>query len=304
MVFHLPCSFECRPTTELAGKFAEIAGSAGYQQEMNWLEEMLSWPIEWSALKGVAEITTPVGTISTATDFTAERYQVSYKGDRYAMRRGWTVDISSDRRDSLRISPATGLGGDDVRGVGLPQEPLVDRDWYYADNGFRSKEDMEFSHQPIVKLASAVLTRTAGVVLDLGCGNGALVNKICSCRADLVPWGVERVAERIAHAKLLAPRFAENFVVSDIFDDCAVWSRDRNFELIILMLGRMTEVPDEWAEELLSRIKGHAKNLLVYAYDDYLRDFGSLEELARQAHVELTDARSGENVAMARVQSR
>jgi len=302
MVFHLPCSFECGPTAELAGKLAEIGESAGFHLEMSWLEEMLSWPLEWSALDGLAEIKTPVGTISTATDVTGERYQVNYKGDRYATRRGWTVDFPDDWRVSLKISSAKETEVNDARSVHPTENRLVDLDWYYTDNGFRSKEDMDLSHEPIVKLASAVLTRAAGGVLDLGCGNGALVNKICSCRADLVPWGVERVAERIAHAKLLAPRFADNFVVSDIFDDCAVWSRVRNFELVILMLGRLTEVPHQWAEELLSRLKQHAKNVLVYAYDDYLRDFGSLEELARQAQIELTDTRSGGNVAMARVQ--
>lgn len=80
IVFHLPCSFDCRPTVELAAKFIEIAGSAGFHQEMEWLEEMLSWPVEWSALYGLAEITTPVGTVSTITDATAEEYRVSYRG--------------------------------------------------------------------------------------------------------------------------------------------------------------------------------------------------------------------------------
>jgi len=80
MVFHLPCSFDCQPTIELADQHTQIARSAGYHEEMDWLEEMLSWPVEWTALNGRAEITTPVGTTSTVTDSTAERYRVSYKG--------------------------------------------------------------------------------------------------------------------------------------------------------------------------------------------------------------------------------
>jgi len=80
IVFHLPCSFDCQPTVKLADKFIEIARAAGYHQEMDWLEEMLSWPVEWSALYGLAEITTPVGTTFTVTDVTDEKYRVSYNG--------------------------------------------------------------------------------------------------------------------------------------------------------------------------------------------------------------------------------
>ena len=80
IVFHLPCSFECRSTVELADKFTEIARSAGFHLEMDWLEEMLHWPVEWTALHGLAEIKTAMVTISTVTDVTAETYRVSYAG--------------------------------------------------------------------------------------------------------------------------------------------------------------------------------------------------------------------------------
>ena len=281
MVFHLPCSFNCQPTVELAVKFTEIARSAGFHQEMDWLEEMLSWPVEWKASNGLAEITTPVGTISTVTDATAETYRVSYKG-------------------------GAGYAKASVRAVGLPDdqltEPFRDLEWYYADNGFRSREDMDLSHEPIVKLAAETLSQATGDVLDLGCGNGVLLKKICDSGRSLVPWGVDHSGDNIAHARLLASRFSDNFVASDIFDDCMVWSEDHEFQLVILMLGRLTEVSQEQAEKLLGCIKERARNLLVYAYDDYLHHHGSLEELARKTGVTLSDKRSGQNVAMARLE--
>jgi len=80
IIFHLPCSFDCLPTVELAGKMIDIAKAAGFHREMDWLNEMLSWPVQWSALYGVADIATPVGTTFTATDVTTTRYQVTYKG--------------------------------------------------------------------------------------------------------------------------------------------------------------------------------------------------------------------------------
>jgi hypothetical protein len=280
MAFHLPCSFNCQPTAELADKFTEIARAAGFHQEMDWLGEMLSWPVEWKASNGLAEITTPVGTISTVTDATAETYRVSYKGGgRYTKASGRAVAFPDH-----------------------PNEPFRDLEWYYADNGFRSREDMDLSHEPIVKLAAETLSQATGNVLDLGCGNGALLKKICQYNGDLIPWGVDVSSDNIAHARLLAPRFSDNFVVSDIFDDCAIWSKDPEFQLVILMLGRLTEVAEEQAEKLLRCIKEHARNLLVYAYDDYLHHQGSLDELARKTGVPLSDKRSSDNVAMAHLE--
>lgn len=99
--------------------------------------------------------------------------------------------------------------------------------------------------------------------------------------------------------RLLTSRFADNFVVSDIFDDRLVWSRDREFQLVILSLVRLTEVDELRAEELLRRIREHAKNLLVYAYDGD----GSLEELARKTGVTLSGQQLGENVAIANMEN-
>jgi hypothetical protein len=80
LVFHLPCSFTCVSTVALATTFAQMGRSEGFHQEMDWLEEMLDWRVEWSAVYGLAEITTPIGTIHTVTDATAQVYRVSYRG--------------------------------------------------------------------------------------------------------------------------------------------------------------------------------------------------------------------------------
>jgi SAM-dependent methyltransferase len=243
---------------------------------MDWLEEMLSWPIEWTALNGLLEITTPVGTISTVTDATAETYRVSYKGAGHAMVSKRTVSLPN---------------------VSL-HEPFGNLEWYYEDNGFSSRQGMDLFHEPIVRLAEASLRQATGNVLDLGCGNGVLLKKICQPNGNLIPWGIDISSENIAHAQLLTSRFSDDFVVSDIFDDCSTWSEDREFQLVVLSLVRLTEVTEEQAGRLLGRIKKHARNLLVYAYDGD----GSLEELARKTGVTLSDKRSGDNVAMARLE--
>jgi hypothetical protein len=61
----------------------EVGRRAGFQQEMDWMHEILSWPVEWSALHGIAEIKTPVLKVSNNTDATAQKYVVQRPGQAY-----------------------------------------------------------------------------------------------------------------------------------------------------------------------------------------------------------------------------
>lgn len=80
---HLPCRFDCPHTVELAGRFEDVGRRAGFGSEMDWLLEVLDWPVEWSALHGIAEIKTPVLKVSTRTDATARKYVVRRLGNAY-----------------------------------------------------------------------------------------------------------------------------------------------------------------------------------------------------------------------------
>jgi hypothetical protein len=80
---HLPCRFDCADTAALGKRFVQVGRAAGYDQEMDWLLEILSWPVEWSALHGIAEIKTPVLKVSTRTDATPSKYVVRRQGDAY-----------------------------------------------------------------------------------------------------------------------------------------------------------------------------------------------------------------------------
>ena len=65
---HLPCSFDCAPSVALADAFSALGRRNGYGAEMDWMAEILSWPVEWSALHGIAEIRTPLLKISAPAD--------------------------------------------------------------------------------------------------------------------------------------------------------------------------------------------------------------------------------------------
>jgi hypothetical protein len=81
--FQLPCRFDCQATVAIAERLAAAGRAAGFGDEFDWQGEIFSWPVEWSALHGIAEIRTPVLKISTKTDATASTYIVRRTGDRY-----------------------------------------------------------------------------------------------------------------------------------------------------------------------------------------------------------------------------
>jgi len=79
LVPHLPCSLACPQSLQLAAAMSEVGHRHGFAAPLAWLREILSWPLEWSALHGIAEIKTPVLRLSTSTDATASKYTFSWR---------------------------------------------------------------------------------------------------------------------------------------------------------------------------------------------------------------------------------
>jgi hypothetical protein len=82
---HLPCSCNCAPTIELADGMLELGRESGFSEEVGWITEILSWPLEWSALHGIAEVRTPVLKVSTMTDSTPHKYVVRWLGSGFPL---------------------------------------------------------------------------------------------------------------------------------------------------------------------------------------------------------------------------
>jgi uncharacterized protein len=80
---HVPCSFDCEATAVLGTRMRDLMLDAGFDAELAWLEEILEWPVEWSALHGIAETKTPILKHASRTHATAGRYTVRRLGDRY-----------------------------------------------------------------------------------------------------------------------------------------------------------------------------------------------------------------------------
>jgi hypothetical protein len=286
---HLPCSFHCDDTVEFADRLRMVADDVGYGREMEWISEILAWPVEWSALHGIAEIKTPILKISTRTDATGGRYVVRRTGATYPEEgaAGLGFPFRTPTRRSVTDSASF------RRGL---ENPVVIRaarpDWYHTDNGFSSRGTMTRLHAPIVALAHEALDHE-GKVIDLGCGNGALVTQICSDRHELEPFGVDVNAEAINHAEVLQPVHAGNFLVGDFFET-ALWEKTNRYVLALLMVGRLSEVPPDRASALIDAIRNCCDQLLVYVYPDWCEQ--PFDQLVARAGLQLT--RSGEHVGI------
>lgn len=80
---HFPCSVDCEESSAFAGRLMETGRSIGFADEVAWLEDMLCWPAEWTALHGTAEIRTPIVKICTRTDATAGKLTIRWLGKVY-----------------------------------------------------------------------------------------------------------------------------------------------------------------------------------------------------------------------------
>jgi hypothetical protein len=284
---HLPCRFDCAETVALGRTLMDVGRRAGYGEEMDWLLAILDWPVEWSALHGIAEIKTPILKVSTRTDATAVRYVVRRRGSGYPREGGRGGAFPYNVAPEDAAAPESDSGATPVRA-----------DWYASDNDFKSVEAMAAAHRPILELAKATLGDAGGAVLDLGCGNGALLAQLCAAAPGITPYGVEIRPERVAHAAELLPGYAANFVCGDIFTAQEIWPPAQRYALAILMPGRLIEAGPARGAYLCERIDVQCERLLVYAYDDWLTRYGGLESLAAAAGLTISDAGPGATCAL------
>lgn len=238
-VFHLPCSFDCAPTIEMSKHILSCLDRLGYHREAEWLYEILSWPVRWSSLHGVAMITTPCMKIITSTDALPETVVIDRAGTIY---------------------PEEGSTGsyfpfkDKVIKIGTKDN--------WTDNGFADRANMRVAHDLLIDTIGE-LSLAPGFVLDLGCGNGLLLDKIHTKYDFLEPIGVESDPERAAKARL---RLTGGVYRADIVDSTVYMG---NYELILISLNRFKEIEPEKLTKLLKHFSEHTHYLFVYSYDKW-----------------------------------
>jgi len=255
LVAHLPCAFDCAATVQMASSFAEVGRKRHFGEWVDWIYEMLEWPVEWSALHGIAEIRTPVLTISSRTNATARKLVVQRPGKTYPN------EGAQGLRFPFRIVKDKIAGSPSFKRSVQPIWEL---------NGFSSQAAMEEAHRTILAVLS---TFTPGKLLDLGSGTGRLLEL-----AQKTGWsvtGIENDPVRAGAAKVRTKR-------GDLFE-VGIW--EGKFDVVLLMPGRLIEQPEK-AEALRAALNERAGIVLCYAYGDWLTRYGDLNGLVQAAGLE------------------
>lgn len=289
-VFHLPCSLDCEKTLAIANTIRNVAVEIGEKSDIDALYEVLGWPVQWSALHGIAEIETPVCRISTRTDATAKKYVIRSRGGATSI-----ADAPNGTRFPFTKMP-TARKRDDL--IQIPQAPkhstgFRSEAWYHADNGFRSNIDMDRALLPLVKASSNFEARS---VLHICCKNGALLLKLAEFNSTTELFGIDPDDSKIQRARQLLPNYAANLWTGNLFEPRCL-QRIKNVDVCFIMIGRLLEIPFERAVDVLAILERCCQTVLVYAFDDW-RVQGSLHLLSEKLGLRLAPPLDGgESVA-------
>jgi SAM-dependent methyltransferase len=162
--------------------------------------------------------------------------------------------------------------------------------WYHEENGFAVLEDLLEAHGGMAYAAGPLLAGGSARVIDLGCGNGALLARLCEEHPGTVPFGVDRDPRKIERARGILPRHRANFVASCAFDVARWWRAGWTFDVMLLCPGRFLEVAAPRSDALRRRIAERVDRLLLYAYSDWISTYGGLEAIARLAGLDVARA--------------
>lgn len=253
---HLPCSFDCAGTVQLGQKMIRIGRDLGLCSEMDDLLTILSWPVYWSALHGIAEIKTPIFKQVVNTDATPFKYSVLRRGADYPSE-GPAGTGFPFAQFEVRKKSAPGA----LTKISSVAGSLAHT---FQRNGFKSVMAMDKAHQTLVSASREILGSAGGNVIDMGCGDGTLLRKIVALADNLIPYGVDLDSKVVAAAQAQMPPFADNIRVRNLWD--AANAFDLHFKLVLMAVCRFDEVTRERANEMLHYLTESADAVLFYHY--------------------------------------
>lgn len=222
-VRHLPCTPSCRESIKLAeGMFREIANRK--PSVAIAVYKLISSSAKWDRLHGVAEVTNDVVKFAYKTDYTPTKESFALKGD-------YMVKFNS---------------------------------YEWKDNGFSSYEAMERAHDPIIIAFLHGMRESkspAPKVIDYGCGNAALLEKLHILEPSSHVFGVElnEPALRKAEERLPMGRFALGDLYTKFFPD--------TFDFSLVSVARLFEVEKQKAVDFIKHLKHTSTYTIFYDYD-------------------------------------
>jgi hypothetical protein len=265
LVSHLPCSFDCEHTETLGKKIAELGRTLGYGKDIDWIYELLSWPIEWSALHGIAEIRTPINKISARTDMTPWKYTVQKLSNTYPVDGMSGISYPYNQK-KIKTKPITQT---------ISFAKSLEDTSVWEENGFSNKDAMDHFHQVILDAIGDMKYIPAGNVLDLGCGNGVLLGRVVGDRPDLLPHGVEMDRQRCMSA---ASNIHWGFFTMGSLFDLTTW-KEPAYGVVLLMPGRLLETTHALAAEVREQLYEKTDLLLINLTCDWTQQYGSIDNI-------------------------
>ena len=145
-----------------------------------------------------------------------------------------------------------------------PSQPQPTPGWFSKDNGFSNENAMRKAHLPIVVAARTRLAEgDVRAVIDLGCGNGVLAVEVAA-GFRIHPFGIDRNASAVEHAKQLHPKWASNFRTGRI-DDLTLWD-GVDGALAIIATQRLLEFDIDALGRLRGVLRRRARGMVAYEY--------------------------------------
>lgn len=270
LVSHMPCTFSCEHTLELAHKNFELFKDMGFIDEAKWIEEIFNWPVRWSSLHGIAEIRCPVFKLSHKTDFLAEEFVVDKQGDQYP-----EVGASGVVFPWKRMKRAASVHENKSFINSLKDAKL------WEDNGFSSEEAMNNCHEAILE---AMKDFKIGSIIDLGSGNGLLLKRIKEQGDMIDTFGIEIDNGRFSRGLKVHPEGI--FRKGDIFDFGNY--TENYYTQALVMPGRLVEVDNKTRNIYIKFLKERIDNFVFYFYGDWIQKYNeNMLELFEEIGIEV-----------------
>lgn len=274
-VFHLPCSFDCQPSVEIAKTLGDLAGELGSKEVQQKKEELLAAPVEWSSNHGIGQVLHPHFRIVFSSDWTPKPRVLRIRGEPIA-------GAPAGDRFPYFNRPSTLV--QIKRRTSIADEALAMTS--YEANGFVSEGAMTRAHAAVEKgllrFRSRAKVKKHSMVVDLGSGDGSLLHRLQKAGVEANRWiGVERVLKRVEHGRRRHPNIEHRHETIEEF----LLNDDSNFDsssLVIVNPLRFAEMDMQVRMEATEKLLRTPRPLVFfYSYDQRIEK--SVEELASEA---------------------
>lgn len=280
---HAPCHGGCRATAERIARF-RAAMAAEDEAAVRWIDAMERWPVQWSVVAGIGELTTPVFRYAVLLEgVAAQRIEA---GRRIAVP---AREPAEPRHAAVRVAAAI---ADDDPG------PALFGEW---TEGYADGYSLRAQCAAILWQSEAFLARSRGKALHYPCGDAVLLQMLADRNprweltgVDPAPGAVAAACRRLKGRKatLIVGRLPPAEVTARGSPDDAECPR-----VAFVGLGALAAAPAAERAAWAAAIEAGGMTVIGYADDRAQAGHGDLARLADAAGLAIAERLSGRRVA-------